>query len=97
MQHERLAHRAAAGDLAGRRGDTAREALWLGVADAWQRSTEDWMFTTTGPLGDGRHYVRIDDDGDPDDDSGRQLANGAGFHLDKEVVDAGSSSSSGLA
>ena len=79
----------AAADLAGRRGDTARQALWLGVADAWQRSTEEWMFTTTGPLGDGRYYVRIDDDGDPDDDSGRQLANGAGFHLDKEVVDAG--------
>ena len=79
----------AAADLAGRRGDTARQALWLGVADAWQRSTEDWMFTTTGPLGDGQYYVRIDDDGDPDDDSGRQLANGAGFHLDKEVVDAG--------
>jgi glucan 1,4-alpha-glucosidase len=79
----------AAADLARLRGDTARQALWLGVADAWQRSTEEWMFTTTGPLGDGRYYVRIDDDGDPDDNSGRQLANGAGFHLDNEVVDAG--------
>jgi len=24
------------------------------------------MFTTTGPVGDGRYYVRIDDDGIPD-------------------------------
>ena len=29
------------------------------------------MFTTTGPYGDGRYYVRIDDDGDPNDDDAR--------------------------
>ena len=60
-----------AGDLARVRGDSARSALWTGVADFWQRNTEKWMFTTTGPVGDGRYYVRIDDDGDPDDGSER--------------------------
>ena len=56
-----------AGDLARVRGDSARSALWTGVEYFWQRNTEKWTFTTTGPVGDGRYYVRIDDDGDPDD------------------------------
>jgi hypothetical protein len=79
----------AAADLAARRGDTARAALWRGVADQWQRSTETWMFTTDGPLGDGRYYVRIDDDGDPDDGSERDYGNAAGVHKENSVVDAG--------
>ncbi len=79
----------AAADLARQRGDRARAALWTGVADLWQRSTEDWLFTTDGPLGDGRYYVRIDDDGDPDDGSERDFGNAAGVHKENEVVDAG--------
>ena len=47
------------------------------------------MFTTNGPLGDGRYYVRIDDDGDPDDGSERDFGNAAGVHKENEVVDAG--------
>ena len=79
----------AASDLARRRGDSARAALWMGVADEWQRSTEDWMFTTDGPLGDGRYYLRIDDDGDPNDGAERDFGNAAGVHKEYEVVDAG--------
>jgi hypothetical protein len=78
-----------AGDLARARGDSARAALWTGVADFWQRNTEKWMFTTTGPVGDGRYYVRIDDDGDPDDGSEREYANGAGVHKENSVLDGG--------
>jgi GH15 family glucan-1,4-alpha-glucosidase len=79
----------AASDLARQRGDTAHAALWMGVADEWQRSTEDWMFTTNGPLGDGRYYLRIDDDGDPNDGAERDFGNAAGVHKESEVVDAG--------
>ena len=39
-----------ASDIARRRGDTQRAALWLGVADAWQRSMEKWLFTTQRAL-----------------------------------------------
>ncbi|HTE69526.1 MAG TPA: glucan 1,4-alpha-glucosidase, partial [Actinomycetes bacterium] len=79
----------AASDIARQRGDTTDAALWLGVADAWQRSIEQWLFTTTGPYGDHRYYIRIDDDGDPNDESERDFGNAAGVHLDKAVVDAG--------
>ncbi|HEY5892090.1 MAG TPA: glycoside hydrolase family 15 protein [Chthoniobacterales bacterium] len=79
----------AASDIARQRGETARAALWLGVADEWQRSIEKWLFTTSGPYGDGRYYLRIDDDGDPNDGSERDFGNAAGVHKENTVVDAG--------
>ena len=79
----------AASEIARWRGDQQRARLWLGVADEWQRNTEEWMFTTTGPYGDGRYYIRINADTDPDDEDAREWANAAGVHLEKEVVDAG--------
>ena len=79
----------AASEIARARGDTARAALWTGVADDWQRNTEQWMFTTTGPVGDGHYYVRIDNNGDPNDGSLREYANGAGLHKENSVLDAG--------
>jgi glucan 1,4-alpha-glucosidase len=79
----------AAAKIAAWRGDRLRERLWLGVADEWQRNTEEWMFTTTGPYGDGRYYLRINADTDPNDDDARDWGNAAGVHLEKEVVDAG--------
>ena len=78
-----------ASDLARQRGDTDSARLWLGVADAWQRNLERWLFTTNGPLGDGRYYVRIDDDGDPNDGSERDFGNAAGVHKENAVVDGG--------
>jgi glucan 1,4-alpha-glucosidase len=84
-----IAGLAAASDIARQRGDTGDAALWLGVADEWQRSMERWLFTTTGPYGDHRYYIRIDDNGDPNDESERDFGNAAGVHLEKAVVDAG--------
>src|SRR5204863_8254233 len=41
----------AAAELARANGDAASAAVWLGVADDWQRSLKGWTVTTTGPLG----------------------------------------------
>jgi glucan 1,4-alpha-glucosidase len=79
----------AAAEIALQRGDRARARLWLGVADEWQRNTEEWMFTTTGVYGNGRYYLRINADTDPDDADARDWGNAAGVHPEKEVVDAG--------
>src|SRR5437588_9869436 len=38
----------AAADLARANGDSASAAVWLGVADDWQRSVKGWTVTTTG-------------------------------------------------
>ena len=41
----------AAADIARANGDTTSAAIWLGVADDWQRSIKGWTVTTNGPLG----------------------------------------------
>ena len=80
----------AAADLARRRGDTdARARCGWASPTRGSAAPRTWMFTTNGPLGDGRYYVRIDDDGDPNDGSERDFGNAAGVHKENEVVDAG--------
>src|SRR2546423_7164648 len=46
----------AAADLARANGDNASAAVWLGVADDWQRSVKGWTVTTTGPPALGARY-----------------------------------------
>ncbi len=79
----------AAADLARRAGDATSAALYQGVADEWERRVDGWTFTTTGPLGDGRYFERIDDDGDPNDGSPLDINNGGGVWDERSVVDAG--------
>ena len=56
----------AAASIAATNGDEASAAIYTGVADDWQRKVQGWTFTTTGPLGDGQYYERIDDNGEPE-------------------------------
>ncbi len=79
----------AAADIARKNGDDASAAVYQGTADDWQRSTEKWMYTTTGPVGDGKYYVRIEGDGDPNDGDSREYSDGAGVHEERSVLDAG--------
>jgi glucan 1,4-alpha-glucosidase len=78
-----------AADIARRNKDTAAAAVYQGTADSWQRQTEKWMFTRTGPVGDSRYYIRIEGDGDPDDGDTREYSDGAGVHQERAVLDAG--------
>ncbi len=55
----------AAADLARRAGDDASAARWQATADAWQAQIKTWTFTTNGPLGDGRYFLRLASRGGP--------------------------------
>ena len=79
----------AAADLAKAAGDNASAALYLATADDWRSHVKDWTFTTTGPLGDGQYFERIDDDGNPNDGHPLDINNGGGTHDERSVVDAG--------
>ncbi|MFZ1475944.1 MAG: glycoside hydrolase family 15 protein [Anaerolineae bacterium] len=59
----------AAADLAQKSGDDASAAAWLTLADTWQRQVKDWTFTSSGPLGDGRYFLRLAPRGDPNTDA----------------------------
>ena len=79
----------AAAAIARRNGDKAGWAIYQGTADSWQRQTEKWMYTTTGPIGDRHYYIRIEGDGDPDDGDTREYSDGAGVHPERDILDAG--------
>lgn len=79
----------AAAELAEANGATASAALYLGVADEWQRRVEDWTVTTTGPLSPDPYYLRITADDDPDDGDTLEINNGGGAYDERAVVDAG--------
>ena len=79
----------AAADIARRNGDDASAAVYQATADQWQRRIERWLFTTTGPVGDGHYYMRIDADEDPNDADTRDFGNGAGVHDERSVLDQG--------
>ena len=79
----------AAADLARRQGDQAARTLYLATADDWRSNVKQWTVTTTGLLGDGHHFLRIDDNGDPDDGGMVEINNGGGTDAERAVVDAG--------
>ncbi|MFC4076485.1 glucan 1,4-alpha-glucosidase [Salinithrix halophila] len=79
----------AVADIAEKNGDPASADLYRGVADHWQKNVEKWIFTRTGPHGDGKYYLRIDDNGEPDDGGRLEINNGGGTYDEREIVDAG--------
>jgi hypothetical protein len=80
----------AAADLARANGDNASAAVWLGVADDWQRSVKGWTVTTNGPLPLGpRYFIRLSKTGDPNAAIMYNLGNGGPTLDQRAVVDAG--------
>jgi glucoamylase len=78
----------AAADLARANGDTASAAVWLGVADDWQRSIKGWTVTTTGPLA-SRYFIRLSKTGDPNAAISYNVGNGGPTLDQRAVIDAG--------
>ena len=86
---DEIAGLTAAAAIASKVGDAAGAAIYQATADSWQRQIESWTYTTTGNLSDGKYYVRITTNGNPDDGATRNWANGAGVHPENAIVDAG--------
>lgn len=78
-----------AADVASRNGDTASASSYLATADNWQANVQNWTFTTTGALGDGRYYERIDNNGNPNDGGPISLTNSGGTWDERNVIDPG--------
>jgi glucoamylase len=80
----------AAADVARANGDNTSAAVWLGVADDWQRSAKGWTVTTTGGLEhDQRYFIRLSKTGDPNAAITYNVGNGGPTLDQREVVDAG--------
>ena len=78
----------AGADLAKANGDSASAAVWLGVADDWQRSIKGWTVTTNGPLAP-RYFIRLSKAGDPNAAISYNVGNGGPTLDQRRVIDAG--------
>ncbi|MFL6066136.1 MAG: glucodextranase DOMON-like domain-containing protein [Gaiellaceae bacterium] len=78
----------AAAEIARANGDAASAAVWLGVADSWQRQVKGWTVTTTGTLGP-RYFIRLSKTGDPNAAISYNVGNGGPTLDQRAVVDAG--------
>ncbi len=78
-----------AADIATRNNDPGAASFYLQVADSWHAQVDSWTYTTSGHLGGGRYYERIDDNANPNDGHTLCVANGGGCWDERDVVDAG--------
>jgi glucoamylase len=78
-----------AADTARVNGDTTDEATWDNTADYWQGMVQNWTFTTSGSLGAGDYFERIDNNGNPNDGASITIANNGGTYDERSIVDAG--------
>jgi glucoamylase len=78
-----------AADIASHNGDPASASTYLSTADSWQAGVQNWTYTTTGPLGDGHYYERIDGNGNPNDGQSIFIQNGGGSFDERSILDAG--------
>jgi glucoamylase len=79
----------AAADIARINSDIASQTLYDNAADYWQGMVQNWTFTSTGLLGAGSYFERIDSDANPNDGDTINIANGGGTYDERSIVDAG--------
>jgi glucoamylase len=70
-------------------GDAASQQRYLSTADYYRKMVIAWTYTTTGHLGSGHYFERIDGNGNPNDADMIQLTNGGGSYDERSIVDMG--------
>ncbi len=75
--------------IAGMNGDTSSQQRYLSTADYYRKMVIAWTYTTTGPLGNGHYFERIDANGNPNDGDTIQISNGGGTFDERSIVDMG--------
>ncbi len=68
--------------------ETSSEA-YLRKADEWARELEHWTATVSGRHADGRYYLRITENDDPNDGARIEINSGGGAYDEREIIDAG--------
>ena len=78
-----------AADIARINGDSASQQRYLSTADYYRKMVIAWTYTTSGPLGNGHYFERIDSDGNPNNGDTIQNSNGGGTYDQRSIVDMG--------
>lgn len=77
-----------AAEIAQESGDMAKANAYRAKADDWRNQVDEWTFTTTGSYGNGRYYIRISEDTNPNGGN-VSLGNDGGTHDERDIVDGG--------
>jgi glucoamylase len=78
-----------AADIARASGDPASADRYQAAADDYESRVEARMFTTNGEWGDGRYFIRITRDDNPNDKAPIGENNGQPAHAEDKIVDGG--------
>ena len=78
-----------AAKIARANNDLVSAKTYLAKADLWQQNVAAWTFTTTGQHGNGKYYIRINDNQNPNDGAQLGVKNGGGNHDERYIVDGG--------
>ncbi len=83
-----------AASLATSAGDPGAASFYLQKADEWRNNIANWTFTTSGfhtscAGCNGRYYLRVNANQDPNDDVSLTFGNGVGTHGERYIVDGG--------
>lgn len=78
-----------AAEMARAAGDAADAERYQAAADSYASKIEAQMFTTSGEFGEGRYYIRITQNEDPNDKAPIGAANGQIAPQEDRVVDGG--------
>ena len=70
-------------------GDVTSQQRYLSTADYYRKMVIAWAYTTSGPLGNGHYFERIDGNGNPNDADMIQIQNGGGSYDERSIVDMG--------
>ncbi|RKS77521.1 glucan 1,4-alpha-glucosidase [Motilibacter peucedani] len=79
----------AAAKIADQQGDSASARLYRATADSFQRQIKAWTVTTTGTYGNGRYFIRLSKNGNPDEAVSYGLGNGSVTADQRSVLDGG--------
>lgn len=79
----------AAAELGDRVGDAEAAIRYRAAADRYEADIEARMFTTEGSVGDGRYFLRINTDEDPNNHSPVESRNGQETVAEDAMIDAG--------
>lgn len=78
-----------AADIARAAGDPASATRYLAAADDYASKIEARMFTTSGPFGDGRYFMRLSRNDDPNDHGLLGENNGQPALPEDRIIDGG--------
>ncbi len=70
-------------------GDRQSARAYLKTADDWARNVDRWTATTNGPHGNGKYFLRITENENPNDGAKIEINSGGGVYDEREIVDAG--------